>query len=152
MSTTLVQRLSPRAGAHCPENFWSIFYLIFSCFMKFWTTFGKSNFRFFKEKFFYSLKRWLSMRRTTFPKSKMNYFESFGQQRTWAPLAQGASSPRPAGQFSKMRMAIKDPVVWHMNSSLERRIGCAKTWKAARARNAPCALSKLSCMLARSAI
>ena len=31
------------------------------------------------------------MRRTTFPKSKMNYFESFGQQRTWAPLAQGVA-------------------------------------------------------------
>ena len=35
------------------------------------------------------------MRRTTFPKSKMNYFESFGQQRTWAPLAQGATATAP---------------------------------------------------------
>ena len=30
------------------------------------------------------------MRGTTFTKGKMNYFGSFSQQRTWAPLAQGA--------------------------------------------------------------
>ena len=29
------------------------------------------------------------MRVTTFTKGKMNYFGSFSQQRTWAPLAQG---------------------------------------------------------------
>ena len=31
------------------------------------------------------------MRGTTFTKGKMNYFGSFSQQRTWAPLAQGAA-------------------------------------------------------------
>ena len=31
------------------------------------------------------------MRGTTFTKGKMNYFGLFSQQRTWAPLAQGAS-------------------------------------------------------------
>ena len=34
------------------------------------------------------------MRGTTFTKGKMNYFGSFSQQRTWAPLAQGASVVR----------------------------------------------------------
>ena len=56
--------------------------------------------------------------------------------------AKESSSPLPAGQFSKMRRAIKDPAVWHMNGSLERRIGCAKTWKAARAR-AKCTVRSL---------
>ena len=31
------------------------------------------------------------MRGTTFTKGKMNYFGLFSQQRTWAPLAQGAT-------------------------------------------------------------
>ena len=34
------------------------------------------------------------MRGTTFTKGKMNYFGSFSQQRTWAPLAQGEVGPR----------------------------------------------------------
>ena len=31
------------------------------------------------------------MRQTTFIKSKINYFGSFGRQRTWALLAQGGA-------------------------------------------------------------
>ena len=34
------------------------------------------------------------MRQTTFIKSKINYFGSFGRQRTWALLAQGADVRR----------------------------------------------------------
>ena len=40
------------------------------------------------------------MRGTIFTKSKMNYFGSFGQQRTWALLAQGAPA-RPKEERSR---------------------------------------------------
>ena len=39
------------------------------------------------------------MRGTTFTKGKMNYFGLFSQQRTWAPLAQGAPAPALASSI-----------------------------------------------------
>ena len=40
------------------------------------------------------------MRGTTFTKGKMNYFGLFSQQRTWAPLAQGAAETHSTGRNS----------------------------------------------------
>ena len=47
------------------------------------------------------------MRGTTISKGTMNYFGSFSQQRTWAPLAQGADGRTRSVDISTLQLPDK---------------------------------------------